>query len=59
MMGREINLLMVSEDGINHHTAIKSLSRLLDIIIIIIYSCLYRDTPSPQVVDTRVPVVKN
>ena len=29
MMGREINLLMVSEDGINHHTAIKSQSRLL------------------------------
>ena len=29
MMGREINLLMVSEDGINHHTEIKSLSRLL------------------------------
>ena len=28
-MGREINLLMVSEDGINHYTAIKSLSRLL------------------------------
>ena len=28
-MGREINLLMVSEDGIRHHTAIKSLSRLL------------------------------
>ena len=27
--GREINLLMVSEDGINHYTAIKSLSRLL------------------------------
>ena len=27
-MGREINLLMVSEDGINHYTAIKSLSRL-------------------------------
>ena len=27
-MGREINLLMVSEDGINY-TAIKSLSRLL------------------------------
>ena len=26
---REINLLMISEDGINHHTAIKSLSRLL------------------------------
>ena len=25
-MGREINLLMVSEDGINHYTAIKSLS---------------------------------
>ena len=29
MMGREINLLMVSEDGIRHYTAIKSLSRLL------------------------------
>ena len=29
VMGREINLLMVSEDGINHYTAIKSLSRLL------------------------------
>ena len=29
MMGREINLLMVSEDRINHYTAIKSLSRLL------------------------------
>ena len=28
-MGREINLLTVSEDGINHHTVIKSLSRLL------------------------------
>ena len=28
-MGREINLLKVSEDGINHYTAIKSLSRLL------------------------------
>ena len=28
-MGREINLLMVSKDGINHYTAIKSLSRLL------------------------------
>ena len=28
-MGREINLLMVSEDGINHYTTIKSLSRLL------------------------------
>ena len=28
-MGREINLLMASEDGINHYTAIKSLSRLL------------------------------
>ena len=28
-MGREINLLMVSEDGIRHYTAIKSLSRLL------------------------------
>ena len=27
MMGREINLLMVSEDGINHYTVIKSLSR--------------------------------
>ena len=29
MMGREINLLLISEDGINHYTAIKSLSRLL------------------------------
>ena len=29
MMGREINLLMVSEDGIRHYTAIKSLSKLL------------------------------
>ena len=29
MMGQEINLLMVSEDGINHYTPIKSLSRLL------------------------------
>ena len=28
-MGRDINLLMVSEDGIRHYTAIKSLSRLL------------------------------
>ena len=28
-MGREINLLMVSEDGIRHYTAIKSLSKLL------------------------------
>ena len=28
-MGREINLLMVSEDGINHYAVIKSLSRLL------------------------------
>ena len=28
-MGREINLLMVSEDGIGQYTAIKSLSRLL------------------------------
>ena len=28
-MGREINLLMVSEDGINHYTSVKSLSRLL------------------------------
>ena len=28
-MGREINLLMVSEDGIWHYAAIKSLSRLL------------------------------
>ena len=26
---REINLLMISEDGINHYTAIQSLSRLL------------------------------
>ena len=29
MMGREINLLLISEDGMNHYTAIKSLSRLL------------------------------
>ena len=28
-VGREINLLMVSEDGIRHYTAMKSLSRLL------------------------------
>ena len=28
-MGREINLFMVTEDGINHYTVIKSLSRLL------------------------------
>ena len=28
-MGREINLLMITENGINHYTAIKSLSRLL------------------------------
>ena len=28
-MGREIHLLMVSEDSIRHYTAIKSLSRLL------------------------------
>ena len=28
-VGQEINLLMVSEDGIQHYTAIKSLSRLL------------------------------
>ena len=28
-VGREINLLMVSEDGIRHYTAIKSLNRLL------------------------------
>ena len=28
-MGQEINLLMVSKDGIRHYTAIKSLSRLL------------------------------
>ena len=28
-MGREINLLMVSEAGVNHYTVIKSLSRLL------------------------------
>ena len=28
-MGREINLLMVSEDGIDHYTVIKSLSKLL------------------------------
>ena len=29
MMGREISLLLISEDGIWHYTAIKSLSRLL------------------------------
>ena len=29
MMGREINLLLISEDGINHYTVIKSLSILL------------------------------
>ena len=29
MMDRETNLLMISEDGIGHYTAIKSLSRLL------------------------------
>ena len=29
---REINLLMISEDGINHDTAIKSLSRLLKVL---------------------------
>ena len=28
-MGREINLLLISEDGINHYPVIKSLSRLL------------------------------
>ena len=28
-MGQEINLLIVSEDGIRHYTAINSLSRLL------------------------------
>ena len=28
-MGREINLLLISEDGINHYTVIKSLIRLL------------------------------
>ena len=28
-LGQEINLLMVSKEGINHYTAIKSLSRLL------------------------------
>ena len=28
-MDREINLLLISEDGVNHYTAIKSLSRLL------------------------------
>ena len=28
MMGREINLLMVSEDGINHYTAIKSFKQI-------------------------------
>ena len=29
-MGREINLLLIFEDGINHYTVIKSLSRLLE-----------------------------
>ena len=29
MIDREINLLLISEDGINHYTAVKSLSRLL------------------------------
>ena len=29
LMGHEINLLVIHEDGINHYTAIKSLSRLL------------------------------
>ena len=28
-VGKEINLLLISENGINHHTAIKSLSRVL------------------------------
>ena len=28
-VGKEINLLLISENGINHYTAIKSLSRLL------------------------------
>ena len=28
-MDREINLLLISEDGVNHYTAIKSLSKLL------------------------------
>ena len=28
-MGQEINLLLISEDGINHYTVIKSLSRLV------------------------------
>ena len=28
-MDREINLLFIHEDGINHYTAIKTLSRLL------------------------------
>ena len=28
-LGQEINLLLISEDGINHYSAIKSLSRLL------------------------------
>ena len=28
-MGRDINLLLISEDGINHYIVIKSLSRLL------------------------------
>ena len=31
-MGREIMLMMVSEDGIQHYTAIKSLSRLLSVV---------------------------
>ena len=37
-VGREINLLVVSEDGIGHYTAIKSLSRLLSIARILILS---------------------
>ena len=38
MMGREINLLMVSEDGIRHYTAIKSLSSLSYLARILIQS---------------------
>ena len=37
-MGREINLLFIHEDGINHYAAIKSLSRLLSIVRILILS---------------------
>ena len=35
-IGREINLLMVSKDGIRHYTAIKSLSRLLSSKVLIL-----------------------